>query len=116
MNITPIKSKSDYVNALKRIDQLWDSKLNTSKGDELEILSTLVESYEQKKYIITPPNAIEAIKFRMEQEGLTNKDIAKYLGGMNRVSEILHNKIKLTVKMIKSLYENLNIPVESLIY
>ncbi len=81
----------------------------------MEILSILIEKYEEKQYPISPPDPIEAIKFRMEQLGLKNSDLAPYLGGKNRVSEILHKKRNLTVKMIKSLYNNLKIPAESLI-
>lgn len=115
MTIKPIKNNKDYRRAIKRIDKIWDAKKNTPKGDELDILITLVEKYEDEKYPIPPPDPVEAIKFRMEQEGLKNKDLAPYLGGRNRVSEILHRKRDLTVKMIRSLYQNLKIPAESLI-
>lgn len=115
MNIKPIKTKKDHRQALKRIEEIWDAKLNTPEGDELDILSTLVESYEKEKYSIAPPDAIEAIKFRIEQMGLTKKDLAEFLGGTNRVSEIFHGKRKLTIKMIRALYENLQVPIESML-
>src|SRR3989338_2590408 len=109
MGMKPIRNYKDYEKALKRIEGIWDAKKNTPEGDELEILSIFVENYEQHNYPILPPDPIEAIKFRMEQMGLKNSDIAPYLGGRNRVSEILNRKRHLTVKMIKSLYRNLNI-------
>lgn len=115
MNIKPIKTKKDYEAALNRIDELWDAKADTPEGDELDILTTLVEAYETNNFEILPPDPVEAIKFRMEQMGLKNSDLAPILGGRNRVSEILGHKRNLTVKMIKTLHEKLNIPAESLI-
>lgn len=115
MNIKPIKSKKNYEDTLKRIDDLWSAKKNTPEGDELDVLTTLVEAYEENNYKIVPPDPVEAIKFRMEQMGLNNSDLIPILGGRNRVSEILNRKRKLTVKMIKSLNQELNIPAESLI-
>lgn len=116
MKIKPIKTKSDYEKALRRIETLWDAKKNTPRGDELDILSTLVEVYEERNYTILPPDPVEAIKFRMEQMELSNSDLVPILGGRNRVSEILKRKRNLTVKMIKSLHQKLNIPAESLIF
>lgn len=115
MNIKPIKNESDYLSALKRIEDLWGSKRDTPAGDELDVLATLVESYEMKHYPIAPPDPIEAIKFRMEQMDLSKTDLAEYLGSQSRVSEILGGKRKLTLKMIKSLYKNLKIPAEILL-
>ncbi len=115
MNIKPIKNKKNYEDALKRIDDLWSAKKNTPEGDELDVLTTLVEAYEENNYKIVPPDPVEAIKFRMEQMGLNNSDLIPILGGRNRVSEILNRKRNLTVKMIKSLNQELNIPAESLI-
>lgn len=115
MNIKPIKTKRDYEAALTRIEKLFDSKPDTPKGDELEILSTLVEIYEQKHFNIPPPDPIEAIKFRMEQLGLKQSDIAETVGGKNRASEILNGKRELTVKMMKELHKKYNIPAESLL-
>jgi HTH-type transcriptional regulator / antitoxin HigA len=115
MKIKPIKTKKDYESVLARIDKIWDAKKNTPQGDELEVLSILVEKYEEKHFNILPPDPVEAIKFRMEQLGLKNSDIAPFLGGSNRVSEVLHKKRNLTVKMIKTLSHNLKIPSESLI-
>lgn len=115
MTIKPIKTERDYRNALKQIEKLWDAKANTSKGDRLEVLITLVEAYEQKHYKIEPPDAIEAIKFRMEQLGLKQSDLAKYLGGRSRASEVLNRKRKLTIDMMRSLHKHLDIPAESLL-
>lgn len=115
MTIKPIKTERDYQNALKQIEKLWDAKPNTAKGDRLEVLVTLVEAYEEKHYKIEPPDAIEAIKFRMEQLGLKQSDLAKYLGGRSRVSEVLNRKRKLTVDMMRSLRKHLDIPPESLL-
>jgi HTH-type transcriptional regulator / antitoxin HigA len=115
MNIKPIKTHKDHKLALKRIESLWDAKPNTPSGDELDILTTLVEAYENEHYPIHPPDPVEAIKFRMEQMGLRRVDLAEYLGGRNRVSEILKRKRHLTVRMMVALHKNLNIPAESLL-
>lgn len=115
MNIKPIKTKKDYDKALKRIEGLWGVKENTAAGDEFEILFTLVEAYEDKHYPIPPPHPIEAIKFRMEQGTINDKELTKLLGGRSRKSEILSGKRKLSLNMIRSLHKKLKIPVESLI-
>jgi len=103
MNIKPIKTNKDYKAALKRIEKIFDAKPNSRKGDELEVLVTLVEAYEQKHYAIALPDPMEAIKFRMEQLGLKQSDIAKVIGGKNRASEILHKKRSLTAEMMRRL-------------
>jgi len=115
MTIKPIKTERDYQKALKEITKLWDAKPNTTKGDRLEVLVTLVEAFEQKHYKVEPPDPVEAIKFRMEQLGLKSSDLAKILGGRSRVSEILNRKRKLTVDMMRSLRKRLDIPAESLL-
>ena len=115
MNIKAIKTKKDYLEALKKIEKLFDAKPNTQNGDLLEVLVTLVEAYEQKHYSIAPPDAVEAIKFRMEQFGLKQADIAKVIGGKNRASEILNRKRELTAKMMRDLHKTFNIPAESLL-
>jgi HTH-type transcriptional regulator / antitoxin HigA len=115
MEIRPIKTEQDYDSAISRIEELWGAKKDTPDGDELDVLVTLVESYEMKHYPIAPPDPIEAIKFRMEQMGMTNSDMVKYLGSQSRVSEILNKKRKLTLGMIKSLYKGLKIPAEILL-
>lgn len=114
MNIKPIKNEKNYQDTLNLIDKLMDAKPNTSKMDELEVLTTLVEAYEEKHYKIDAPDPIEAIKFRMEQEGLKQKDLVAIVGSKSRVSEVLNKKRKLTIEMIRSLHKELHIPVESL--
>src|SRR5918999_3836951 len=115
MRIKPIKTERDYQKALKEIDKLWDAKPNTYKGDRLDVLVTLVEAFERKHYEMTPPDPVEAIKFRMEQLGLKPTDLAKILGGRSRVSEVLNKKKSLSVEMIRSLHKQLSIPAESLL-
>lgn len=115
MDIRPIKTEQDYHAALSRIEELWGVKKDTKEGDELDLLVTLVESYEMKHYPIAPPDPIDAIKFRMEQMGMTSADMVKYLGSQSRVSEILNRKRQLTLGMIKSLYKGLKIPAEILL-
>ena len=115
MEIRPIKTEQDYNKSIKRIEELWGAKKDSSKGDEFDLLCTLVESYEMKHYPIAPPDPIDAIKFRMEQMEMTKTDLAKYLGSQSRVSEILSRKRQLTLKMVKSLYKGLKIPAEILL-
>jgi HTH-type transcriptional regulator/antitoxin HigA len=115
MTIRVVKTEREHRAALKAIERLWGSRAATPRGDALELLVTLVESYEEKKHAIRPPGPIEAIKFRMEQEGLDNSDLARILGGRNRVSEILNRKRGLSLEMIRNLHRRLRIPAESLI-
>ena len=114
MNIKPIKSEEDYIATLNQIESLMDAKPNTPQMDELEVLTTLVEAYEAQHYVIDAPDPIEAIKFRMEQEGLKQKDLVSIVGSKSRVSEILNKKRKLTIEMIRNLHKQLHIPIESL--
>jgi HTH-type transcriptional regulator/antitoxin HigA len=114
MDIKPIKTEQDYDNALNRIESLMEAKPNTPQMDELEVLTTLVEAYEAQHYVIDAPDPIEAIKFRMEQEGLKQKDLVSMVGSKSRVSEILNKKRKLTIDMIRNLNQQLHIPIESL--
>ncbi|PHS22614.1 MAG: transcriptional regulator [Methylophaga sp.] len=115
MNIHPIKTNDDYQNSLQEIEDLMMAKLNTDEGERLDVLVTLVEDYERKHYPIDFPDPIEAIKFVMEQRGLTAKDLAPMIGRTNRVYEILNGKRPLTLPMIKNLHRNLGIPAESLL-
>jgi len=115
MEIKPIKTEKDYNMSIKRIEELWGAKRDTPEGDELDLICTLVELYEMKHYPIAPPDPIDAIKFRMEQMGMTKADMVKYLGSQSRVSEILNGKRRLTLKMVKSLYKGLKIPAEILL-
>lgn len=115
MNVKPIRTQKDLREALSRIDEIIDAKHGTVEYDELEILSTLVESYEEKHCPIPPPDPVEAIKFRMDQLGLKQSDMIKYLGGKNRVSEVLARKRPLSLRMIRNLHSKLHIPSNSLI-
>ncbi len=115
MTIAPIKTARDYDRTLGRIEQLMEAKPGTKAGDELDVLTTLVEAYEAKHYAICPPDPIEAIKFRMDQLGITRKDLETVLGGRGRVSEILTKKRALSLEMIRRLHRKLHIPLESLI-
>jgi len=115
MMIAPIKTKRDYDRTLHRIEQLMDAKPGTKNGDELDVLTTLVEAYEAKHHAICPPDPIEAVKFRMDQLGMTRKDLEAMLGGRGRVSEILTKKRGLSLEMIRRLHRKLHIPLESLV-
>ena len=115
MKIASIKMNRDYDRALRRIEQLMDAKPGTKNGNELDVLTTLVEAYETKHHVIYPPNPVEAIKFRMDQLGMTRKDLEMILGGRGRVSEILTKKRGLSLEMIRRLHCELHIPLESLV-
>ena len=115
MTITPIKTARDYERALGRLEQLMDAKPGTKAGDELDVLTTLVEAYEAKHHPIYPPDPIEAIKFRMDQLGMTRKELETVLGSRGRVSEILTRKRTLSLEMIRRLHRKMHIPLESLI-
>ena len=115
MEIRPIKTEEDYNTSIRRIEVLWGAKKDTPQGDELDLLVTLVESYEMKHYPIAPPDPVDAIKFRMEQMNMTKTDLVQYIGSQSRVSEILNGRRKLTLGMIKSLYKGLKIPADILL-
>ena len=115
MDIKPIKSDSDYQAALKEIELLFDAASDTPEGDRLEVLTTLVEAYEDKKYNIPWPDPIEAIIYHMESRGLSRRDIEPYLGSRSRVSEILNRKRPLSIDMIRKLHTRLGIPATVLI-
>ena len=115
MNIKPVKCEADYDAALARVDDLMDAELDTPQGDELDILVTLIEKYEAQHHPVDTPNPIEAIRFRMDQNGLRDKDLIPYIGQSGRVSEVLSFKRKLTLNMIRKLHSELKIPTESLI-
>jgi HTH-type transcriptional regulator/antitoxin HigA len=115
MNIKPIRNKKDYEQALARLAVIFDSKKGTDKGDELEILGILIENYENEKFPIGFPDPVEAIKFRMEQLGYNQTDLANVVGLKSRASEILNRKRKLSLEMIRQIHDRLNIPTEVLI-
>ncbi len=115
MNIKPIKTKKDYEQAMLRLENIFDAKKGTPKGDELEILSLLIEKYENEKFPIDLPDPVEAIKFRMEQMGMTQTDLANIVGQKSRASEILNRKRKLSLDMIRQLHQQWRIPIEVLV-
>lgn len=115
MTIKPIKTKRDYVAAMNRLGAIFDAKPGMPEGDELEILGILIDNYEQEYYPIGYSDPIEAIKFRMEQLGYSQNDLAKVVGLKSRASEILSKKRKLTLDMIRQLHEALKIPTDVLI-
>ena len=115
MNIKPIKTEHDYSFALERVNLLFDAKPDTPEGDELDILVTLIEKYEQIHYPIPEPDPIEAIKFMMEQNGLNDADLGIILKSRSRVSELFNRKRALTIKQIRILTETLHIPASTLI-
>jgi HTH-type transcriptional regulator/antitoxin HigA len=110
-----IKTEKDYRAALRRIEEIFGAKRGTPEGDELELLATLVELYEDEAFPIGLPSPVEAIRFRMEQQGLRPKDLAPHLGGANRVSEVLSGKRALTTAMIHKLHHELGIPAHVLV-
>jgi len=115
MNIKPIKNGKDYQQTLERLEVIFDAKKGTEKGDELEILSILIDKYESDNFPIGMPDPIEAIKFRMEQMGMKQKDLAEIVGFKSRVSEILNKKRKLTLEMIRKISSLLRIPTDVLV-
>ena len=115
MNLKPIKSDKDYRNALERLEVIFDAPIDTKEGDEAEILSLLIENYENEYYPIDAPDPIEAIKIRMEELNMRQKDLVGIIGGKSRVSEILNRKKKLTVDMIRELERILQISASVLV-
>lgn len=115
MNVKPIKTEQDYMEALERLEVIFDAKPGTKEGDELEILGILLEKYENENFPIELPDPIEAIKFRMEQLNYSQSDLAEIIGLKSRASEILNKKRKLSLEMIRKLTDKLHIPSEVLI-
>ena len=115
IDVKLIKTPEEHEKVLKRIEELFDAEPDTPEGDELELLVTLLELYEKEKYPISSPDPISAIKFRMEQQGLKNKDLIPYIGSKSKVSEVLSGKRALSLNMIRKLNEGLGIPAEVLI-
>ena len=115
MNISPVKTEADYSTALKRMELLFDAQIGTSESDEADILALLIDNYEKKHYSIEAPDPIEAIKIRMEEMQLKQKDLVFVIGSRSRVSDILNRKRKLTVEMIRNLSPRLNISPKILI-
>ena len=109
MNIKPIKSKSDYLEALNKLDVIFDAKIGSPESDEADVLGLMIDEYEKNHYPIDTPDPIEAIKIRMEEMQLKQIDLVNEIGGKSRVSEILNRKRKLTVEMIRKLTTRLNL-------
>ena len=115
MHLKPIKTEADYQGAMRRLEVIFDAQSGSKEGDELEILGMLIGNYEDKHFLISHPDPIEAIKFRMEQLGYNQADLARVIGLKSRVSEVLSKKRKLTLQMIRQLHNTLGIPTEVLI-
>jgi len=115
MDIRPIKTEADYQVALKEIEHLLNAAPDTPAGDRLEVLTTLVEAYEDKHYEIPLPDPIEAIKYHIESRGLSRRDLELYIGSQGRVSEVLNRRRPLSIEMIRRLHAGLGIPAEVLI-
>ena len=115
MDIAPIKSHRDYRRVLREIEGLMNARRNSPEGDRLDVLVALVEAWERKHYAVDLPDAVEAIKYHMEQNGLQPRDLIPFIGSRNRVHEVLNRKRELTLNMIRRLHQGLGIPAESLI-
>ena len=115
ITVRPIRSGADYDAALERIDALMGAKFGTPEGDELDVLATLVDAYEEKRFPMDAPDPVTAIQFRMEQQGLTRKDLEPMIGSRARVSEVLNGKRKLTIGMIRRVRDELGISADLLI-
>jgi HTH-type transcriptional regulator/antitoxin HigA len=115
IEIKPIRTKRDYEAALKEVERLWGAKSDTPAGDRLDVLATLIDAYEAENFPMDPPDPIEAIKFRMEQQGLTRKDLEEIIGTRTRIAEVLNRKRGLSIAMIRRLHERLGISADVLI-
>ncbi|UWL61660.1 helix-turn-helix domain-containing protein [Brucella pseudintermedia] len=115
IELKPIRTEADYDAALAEVERLWGAKSGTPDGDRLDVLATLIEVYEAKNYPMDPPDPIEAIRFRMEQQGLTRKDLEPMIGPRNRVADVLNRKRGLSIEMIRQLHDHLGISAEVLI-
>jgi HTH-type transcriptional regulator/antitoxin HigA len=115
IEVKPIRSERDYEAALKEVERLWGAKAGTRDGDRLDVLVTLIDAYESEHYPMDPPDAIDAIIFRMEQQGLTRRDLEAIIGTRTRVAEILNRRRGLSIGMIRRLHDRLGISAEVLI-
>lgn len=115
MKLKKLKTKKDYKEAMERFEEIFQAKSGTSESDEADVLSMLIQKYEEEHFIFEAPDPIEAIKFRMEQKGITNKELAALLGYRSRVTDIFNLHRKLNLNMIRKLHYHLNIPLEALI-
>jgi len=115
MEIKPIRTKADYERTIREIERVWGAKQGTPDGDRLDVLATLVEAYEQKHFPLDPPDPIEAIRFRLEQQGLDPRALVGVIGGRSRVYEVMHRKRALSLEMIRRLHQRFGIAAEVLI-
>lgn len=115
MYFKKLKTKKDYHEALERFEEVFQAKSGSKESDEADVLSLLIKDYEDEHFVFETPSPIEAIKYRMEQKGITNKELATVLGYKSRVTDIFNNNRKLNLNMIRKLHDYLNIPVEVLI-
>lgn len=113
--LKPIRTEADYDAALAEVERLWGAKAGTSAGDRLDVLATLIDSYETRHYPMDPPDPIEAIRFRMEQQGMSRKDLEPLIGARARVAEVMNRRRGLSIDMIRRLHEGLGISAEVLI-
>ena len=114
-DLKPIRNEADYDAALEEVGRLWGAKSGTPDGDRLDVLATLIDAYEAKHHPIDPPDPVEAIRFRMEQQGLSRKDLEPMIGPRNRVADVLNRKRGLSIDMIRQLHDGLGISAEVLI-
>jgi HTH-type transcriptional regulator/antitoxin HigA len=115
MEIKPIRTKADYERTIREIERVWGAKQGTPDGDRLDVLATLVEAYEQKHFPLDPPDPIEAIRFRLEQQGLDPRALVGVIGGRSRVYEVMQRKRALSLEMIRRLHQRFGIAAEVLI-
>jgi HTH-type transcriptional regulator / antitoxin HigA len=115
VELKPIRTKADYNKALAELERLWGAKSGTREGDRLDVLATLIDAYEARHYPMDPPDPIAAIQFRMEQQGLSRKDLEPLIGSRARVAEVMNRKRNLSIDMIRRLHEALGISAEVLI-
>jgi HTH-type transcriptional regulator / antitoxin HigA len=115
MDIRPIRTEADYRAALKQVERVWRAEPGTPEGDQVDVLSTLIEAFEARNHPIPAPDPIAAILFMMEQKGLTRRDLEPAIGGRSRVSEILNRRRPLTLPMVRALSALLNIPIDVLV-
>jgi HTH-type transcriptional regulator/antitoxin HigA len=113
--VKPIRSEADHEAALAEVERLWGTKAGTPEGDRLDVLATLIDAYEEEHHPMDPPDPVEAIEFRMEQQGLTRRDLEQIIGSRARIAEILGRKRDLSIGMIRRLHERLGISAEVLI-
>jgi HTH-type transcriptional regulator/antitoxin HigA len=113
--VKPIRTNRDYEAALKEVARLWGARAGTRRGDRLDVLATLIDAYEAEHYPMDPPDPVEAIKFRMEQQGLTRRDLEDIIGTRTRIAEVLNRKRGLSIAMIRRLHQRLGISAEVLI-